>query len=134
MEIFKIEKDIRLLTIKARSFPDTIKEAFDLLEKNVPYTDKRIFFGLSKPEGGKIVYRAAITAEPEEEADQYKLEEFTLKQGIYLTEKINNWMNAPQQIGPVFEKLLQDSRLDLSSYCVEWYQGNDVLCMVKIKE
>jgi len=39
-----------------------------------------------------------------------------------------------QKFGPTFMALLANSRLDWSSWCIEWYKNDDeVLCMVKLQ-
>ena len=60
MEEITINEDIKILYVTAKSFPQGIQEATDKLQKIVPFSANRNYFGVSRPEnGGKIVYRAA---------------------------------------------------------------------------
>ena len=43
----------------AKSFPEGILEAHQTLHALVPYSQNRKYFGISRPENGNIVYKAA---------------------------------------------------------------------------
>ncbi len=128
------KENIRIICTKAKTFPDGIEAAFALLERTLPQEmGMRPLFGLSKPENGQIVYRAGVQEHEPGEAARFGLESFVLEKGTYLAETIVDWKKAPQRISECFDKLLEDSRLDPASYCVERYsKEGSVVCMVKL--
>ncbi|HEX7902979.1 MAG TPA: hypothetical protein VF487_03790 [Chitinophagaceae bacterium] len=134
MEIFQLKDDIRVFCITATSFPQGIMEAFEKLEKLLPTREGRTFFGLSQPGGrGTIIYKAAVQEKYNGEGEQYGCETITIQKGTYLTELITGWQKRIPAIGEIFQQLLADPRLDMNSFCVEWYKNEtDVLCMVKL--
>jgi hypothetical protein len=132
MEIFKLEQDLELFCVTARSFPHDIKNAFDQLVKLIGETEGRTFFGISYQAGSNsIIYKAAVQESYKGEGVKLGCEPFTLKQGEYITETISNWMEDINSIGATFLKL-GDSRPDTTFPCVEWYKGPDVMCMVRL--
>jgi hypothetical protein len=133
MEKYKLEKEVRIICVKAKSFPDCIKEAFETLEKTLPEASSRTYYGISQMEQGcGIVYKAGATENFEGEAGRYGFESFLLPKAEYLAITINNWRRKEQLIGETFGKLLADPRMDTNFPCVEWYKDDDVTCMVKI--
>lgn len=61
MEKYELVKDINVLYVRAASFPEGIKTAFEKLESVVPARDDRIVFGLSWPgKDGMILYKASL--------------------------------------------------------------------------
>lgn len=132
MEKFILENDLHLLYVAADSFPDGIMKAFDQLAAKVHDMGDRIIYGISKPEAGKIQYKAAASQFAADEPARLNCNAIVIAKGTYLTETIINFMSDVSRIGTTFTKLLADPRLDPSSYCVEWYKGKDVVLMVKI--
>jgi len=135
MEITIVDKDIRLICKQALSFPEGIGGAFKELEQLVGDVNERIFYGLSRPEGGKgIVYKAALTELFDGEAEQLQAECFVVKKGNYISETILNWHSDEKSIGNAFKQLLQDQRIDFKDgICVERYLNDkDVICMVRL--
>jgi len=135
MEKYEQKEDVSLICLRATSFPEGIMDAFNKLQDSLPNCSERTWYGISKPnEQGEIIYRAAVTALADLEAQETGFESFTVTRGIYLTEEIKNWRENMQMIGETFNKLLQDPQLDMASSCIERYTGEDaILCMVKLK-
>ncbi len=128
-----INEDIVLVCLEATSFPDGILEAFDDLKNKIgPGSITRTYFGISRPYKGKIVYRAASSENFQGEAEKLHLEKVILPKGEYETLEVKEWESNMSRIGEAFDKLLMNPRLDPQSYCIEWYLGKDVLCMVKL--
>lgn len=50
MEIFTIKEDIKVFCLKAKSFPDGIKEMFERLHRVAPIAEKRTYYGISYPD------------------------------------------------------------------------------------
>ena len=134
MEIHHSTHDVKLLCVTAKSFPAGIKNAFSTLQESLPECEQRIWYGVSYlDENGAIIYKAAVTELVEGESNVSGFESFTVPKGIYLTEKLLNWMEKTQEIGNIFDRLLEDPRLDTSFPCIEHYKGSDeVVCMIKI--
>lgn len=137
MEEIKLNHDIRVLCVKAPSFPEGIQEAFDRLHALIPFTTNQNFFGISRPEpseNGAIVYRAGIEEKEEDQAKRLGTEVILLRKGKYITQKVTDYQDDPTLIARAFEELLQYPDLDPDGYCVEWYtQGEkSVKCMVRL--
>lgn len=136
MQLYTQEEDVHMICATAKSFPEGIQDAFSELEKKLPDLLERPVFGISKPNSqGVIVYKAGALEKVNDEAEKYGLEPFTMSKGLYLTEIIYDFSRNLSLIGSTFNTLLQDSRLDPASYCVEVYDAKgNVTCMVKILE
>ncbi|WP_207533422.1 hypothetical protein [Desertivirga arenae] len=136
MEKLVLTESIDLFCIRAKSFPEGIKDAFDTLSNLLTdSSSERIFYGISYPdEKGSIVYKAAVEQKAEEDLDKAELEKFTIPSGIYLTEKIEDFMHNIPAIGDCFMRLLANPEIDRFP-CIEWYNNSkDVICLVKLKD
>ena len=60
METIVIDKDIKLIYEQAESFPIGVKATHDKIHSLFPFTTERKYLGLSRPENGVIIYRAAV--------------------------------------------------------------------------
>lgn len=110
-------------------------EAHRKLHVLVPFSANRRYFGISRPENGPIVYRAAAEELEPGEAEKMHCDTLVLKKGKYISLLINDYMKDVQSIGNVFRQLLSYPGLDPNGYCVELYLGNkDVKCMVRLKD
>src|SRR5260370_15030098 len=142
METITIENDIKVFYVTAKSFPDGIMDANEKLHSLVPFTPGRKYFGISRPENGIIVYKAAVAEVNNGEAEKLNLEELVLEKGKYISLTINDYMKDIQSIGRAFKELLSYPGLDPQGYCVEWYlpagkaglDDKNVRCMIRLKE
>jgi hypothetical protein len=135
MEITVLENDIEVLTLKASSFPEGVLEAHKTLHQCVSSTNNRRYFGLSRPEQGTIIYRAAAEVLGQDEPKKFGLETLTILKGNYTSISISNFMDDVSRIGKAFTDLLQRRDLDSEGYCIEWYLNDkEVKCMVRLKE
>jgi hypothetical protein len=133
METYSLEQNIKVFCVTATSFPDGVQAAYDALYKIVG-NQGRTFYGLSKPDNNQIIYKAAVAESFDGEGEQLGLETFTIPKGEYITETIHDWKNNMQKFGPTFMALLDNPKLDWSSWCTEWYKNDEeVLCMVKLQ-
>lgn len=130
METHYLTQNIALIGTRAAVFPDGIEAAFDALKNHFPDWEQRTLYGLSWPDKNKITYVAAITEKEEGELLKPGCEKFVLKKGEYVVEELKDWEQQMQKIGEIFQKLIH-SRNDLEAPCVEWYQGKNLLCMVR---
>lgn len=135
METITLDHDIKVLIVKAVSFPEGIMAAHQKLHSLIPFSIERKYFGISRPEnGGPIVYKAAAE-ELSGEAEKLDLETVVLKKGKYISIDIPNYMNDLQSMSRAFEQLLQTPGLDPQGYCVEWYMSkSDVRCMIRLEK
>lgn len=135
METYNLKNDIKVFYVTSKSFPDGIMEAWDKINNMLQTKEGRIFYGISKPDNGVIIYKAAVAESFEGEAEKYGCETFTIRKGKYATETILGWMKKTEAIGKTFQSLLTHPDLDKSSSCIEWYKSeNEVMCMVRLNE
>ncbi len=130
-----LDRDIKVFCVAAKSFPDGILRAYQALHALVDFNPKRKYFGLSRPENGKIIYKAAAEELDIGELSKHHLEEFIIAKGNYIHIVVKNFMKNIPAIGMAFEKLIADKRLDPNGLCVEWYfNESDCQCMVRLKD
>lgn len=135
METITIDQDIKVFYVTATSFPDGVMAAHQELHSRVPFSTDRRYFGISRPENGIIVYRAAAEEIKSGEAEKYDCDGLTLTKGNYASVTIHDYMNDLSNIGKTFQKILSDPNIDPEGYCVEWYLSQkDVRCMVRLKD
>ena len=142
MEKFELDNDIPVLYVKADSFPDGIIEAHQKLHSLVPFSADRRYFGISRPEDGVIIYKAAAEEINQGEAKKLSLETFVIKEGQYISITIKDYTRDVQSIGKAFQKLTSQPGIDPNGYCIEWYlpsgkpglPDKDVRCMIKLAD
>ena len=135
METIVIDKDIKLIYEQAESFPIGVKATHDKIHSLFPFTTERKYLGLSRPENGVIIYRAAVEEIAPGEAEKFDLPTMILKNGNYISITIHDFMKNIPAIGQTFQELLAHPGIDLQGYCVEWYFNmDDVRCMVRLKQ
>lgn len=133
MEKIEIKDDITVVYVQASSFPAGIEAAYKELERKLPSVDNRTFYGISHgSKNGNIIYKAAATQLPDDNPVQLELDTFIIKKGVYVSELIQDFMKNIPQIGATFQEMLRRPLLDTNSYCLEWYKGKDVLCLIKL--
>lgn len=147
METITLGNDITVFYITAKSFPDGIMDAHQALHALVPFSIDRKYFGISRPENGVIVYKAAAEEISHGEAEKFNCPRHVIKKGKYIYLTIIDYKKDVQSIRKAFDELLSHPGLDPHGYCVEWYLPtaqagpptgqavlNDVKCMVRLKE
>jgi predicted transcriptional regulator YdeE len=131
MEKYNLTNDVKVFGTEVKIFPGGIGEAFDELVKMLGGFN-RSFYGISKFDNGKMVYYAAAEETFPGEAGKYDCKTYTIEKGEYLTEIIKNWRSKTECIKDVFQKLIDDDRVDNTKPAVEWYKNDDeMLCMVQ---
>jgi hypothetical protein len=135
MEEIKLDEDIKVIAVTAGSFPEGVMEAHTQLHAIVPFSSARRYYGLSRPENGQIVYKAAAETLEPDEAEKINLESMVIKRGNYISITIEDFMKDIQSIGRAFKEILSHPGIDPEGYCVEWYlKGKDVKCMVRLEQ
>lgn len=132
METITLENDIKVFYITAESFPEGIGDAYKKLGELIPLSGRKIF-GISRPENGVIVYKAAAEETVEGEAEKLNCDTMIIKKGTYICQTITDFMKDIPAIGETFRKLITNPDVDPEGYCVEWYfNPDDVKCMVRL--
>ena len=125
---------MEIFCITAKSFPYEIKQAFGLLISLLPSIEDRTFFGIAyQSKEGDMIYKAAVLESFKGEAEKLGCEKFTIEKGEYLTETLKDWKKDESRIGLTFRKFAE-STYNATFPCVEWYKGDDVMCMVKLDQ
>jgi hypothetical protein len=132
MGIYELEQDMKVFCIQAKSFPNDIGKAFGDLISLLPTVEGRTFFGVSyQDKHHNMVYHAAVLESYEGEGADYRCETYVIQKGEYLSELLKGWKKNETSIGLTFKKM-SEVRSDTVFPCVEWYQGEDVFCMIRI--
>lgn len=130
----KFPKDMKVVYVEAKSFPEGIEEAFDRLKEKIGHIKRLSYFGISNPEAGKgIVYRAAAATMPEVNADELGLGELTVKGGNYYSVELADISQDVSQISEAFELILSKPDIDPKGMCIEVYDHfnfNKVECII----
>ncbi|MEO6720850.1 MAG: hypothetical protein ABIN67_10795 [Ferruginibacter sp.] len=135
METLTLENDITIFYITASSFPAGIMEAHQKLHTLVPFSTTRKYYGISRPENGVIVYKAAAEELHAGEAAEFNCDSLVLKKGKYICTAIHDYMKDVESIRNTFKEMLEHPNLDPEGYCVEWYLSKeDVNCMIRLNE
>lgn len=137
METFKLDQEFHAFCVRATSFPDGIMQAHSTLHALVPFSTERIYFGISRPEGGddQIIYRAGMTELEPGELKKHDLEEFVIKKGNYTSVVLKDYMKDLSSISKAFDEMLKNPNLDPEGACIEWYLSKEeVRCMVRLKD
>src|SRR5437870_5327858 len=106
MEDIKLDEDIKVFAVTASSFPEGVMEAHTKLHSIVPFSSARRYYGLSRPENGQIVYKAAAETLEQDEAEKINLESMVIKRGNYISITIEDFMKDIQSIGRAFKEIL----------------------------
>ena len=134
MKRIKIEKDIKVFYIQAKSFPDGVMEAFQKMHSLIEFPPKRRTFGISRPENGEIVYRVAAEELNEGDLKKYDFAKFVIPSGDYIGIEIKDFRKDLSQIRVAFDQLLAIPDVDPNGYCIEEYKGiEDVFCMIRLQ-
>ncbi|WP_192348717.1 transcriptional regulator [Algoriphagus sp. Y33] len=128
-------KDMSVVFVQSKTFPDGIQEAFDTLKSRVGHIKRVSYFGISNPEGGQgIVYRAAAATMPEVDAEALGLGKLNIKGGNYYSVKLTDISKNINLISEAFDLILSKSNIDPNGHCIEVYDhfGSDsVECIVR---
>jgi hypothetical protein len=134
IEIFNLEKEIKILCVTAATFPNGVMGAFETLTKKIDSVEGRTYYGISwMDKNGGIIYKAAVNELENGEAEKFSCEPFTIRKGAYIIEVVTDFMKNISAVSETFTKLLKDPRIDKNGYCVEiYFNQKDVRCMVTV--
>ena len=135
METTTFDKDIKVLYVAAKSFPQGVLEAHQKLHSLIPFTTDRRYFGISRPENGVIIYKAAAEELEPGEAEKLNCDTLILKKGKYIGMILHDYMKDTSVIEKAFNELIARPDIDPQGYCVEWYiSDRDVRCMIRLAD
>lgn len=142
METYRLDQDIKLLCVKAESFPDGIIAAQDKLIAMTSGDSKSSYFGVSYLYDDKILYMAGVQTKERNENLLPGCEAFTLKAGNYISVYVSDFVQQTSLIEKTFKMLLDDPGIDPNGCCVECYlpegcnpaTANDVRCMIRLAD
>ncbi len=131
---YNLDHDVNVYTVTAHSFPAGVKDAFDRLSALIPPATKANMWGISRPEKGTIMYKAAAEL-PGYNGELPGCDTFTISKGKYTSIALPDFMKDTRQVGTAFQQLLQNLGIDPNGCCVEQYLNErDVVCMVRLKD
>jgi hypothetical protein len=130
-----LESDIHVLCVKAESFPEGVKAAFQKLQSLLASPLERKYYGISfLSKDNEIIYKAAAGEKFPGEGNQYDCDSMVIKKGTYNTITISGYMKNIPAIGAAFKQLLAQPGIDPEAPCVEIYDSmEEMRCMVKLK-
>src|SRR5436190_19964260 len=121
MEVYQLKKDMKVICVRAKSFPNDIKQSFSQLIQLLPSIEGRTFFGVSyQAKSRDMVYNAAVLEGYDGEAEKYGCDSFVIRRGKYLAETLTEWKRDESSIGSTFRKMAE-ARMDTEFPCIEWY-------------
>lgn len=119
----------------AASFPEGVLKAHEILHQIYPSAEGRQYFGLSWPDRGNILYKAAVSLAPGEKPVTDKFEQFEIRKGLFLSTTIHDFMKHLAAVPQTFQQLISDQRVDATGYCLEEYPDETtMICMVPLDD
>lgn len=122
--------DIEVMCVVADGGAAGAKNAFDRLEAKLPSTRGRKFYGAYYPTTD--AYRACVTLQPGDDPAGWGFERWVIPGGLYVREKMENWMERVDEIGKTFVAMSERerARLDDSRPSIEFYRRQDELILL----
>ena len=119
--------DVNLVVSRADSFPEGIEAAWKTLESKLTSLKGRKFYGLTVCEGDGLAYFAGVEATDDEEVARLGLPAMAIKGGRYARARLTDWHNHKDEIGRIFDRLMQDYDMDPNGVSVEFYRSQSEL-------
>lgn len=134
MNLITVHHDIRLLTVRATSFPAGVPDAFARVTSRSSRRRAPILYGISKPDRhGVIRYQAGLEATSSRQQGPPGWRVRVLRKGVYATVTVRGWRKRLDTISGVFASLLRHPQCDPASPCIEVYRSPSVLvCMIRL--
>lgn len=122
--------DVPMMYLVAEGGPAGARDAFNKLEGKLPSLRGRKFYGTFQPATGE--YRACVAIESGDDPPRMGLATGVIPGGLFLREKLKNWMNRIDEIGKTFIAMAEreKSRVDHSRPSVEFYRSQDELILL----
>ena len=122
------QPDIELILYRADEFPAGIKDSWERLASNLSSLKGRKFYGLTFFEYGHLVYYAGLQPLNETEITSLGLPTMILKgKGKYARVKLLDWNKYADEIGGIFDELMEKYKKDPNGTTVEFYRSQKEL-------
>ena len=129
------QPEMELVVCQATEFPAGIKDSWSRLESRLESLKGRKFYGLTYFEGGQLVYYAGLEPVDGEEITSLGFPTLTLKGGRYARVKLMDWTEHADEIGPIFDELMDRYKKDPGGPTIEFYRSQKELhLMIPILE
>ncbi len=115
--------DVNLAVNRADRFPEGIEAAWKDLESKLTSLKGRRFYGLAVCEGDELAYYAGVETSDDEEIAKLGLPTMKIKRGRYARAKLYDWRDQKDEIGKIFDQLMQDHDMDPDGACIEFYRS-----------
>jgi len=114
---------------RGRPIPEQAPRAFTTLEAALPSLRGRRFYGVVLGDE----YRACVALRPEDAGNRLPHRQWILPGGRYARQKILDYQERLDQIGPAFEQLRLRVPVDTSRPFIEYYRSRrELLVMVPV--
>jgi hypothetical protein len=125
--------DIETFYVETECFPEDIPRTFRKLETILGQSMRgRHLYGVTLCLEDKLVFRACVKAEIENEGEQYGLKSYTIPAGKYFATELVGWQENIGQIPALFDQLMRLPEVKKQSICLEDYvDDNNMLAMVQ---
>lgn len=122
--------DVSIMYLVAEGGTTGARDAFNTLEGKLPSLKGRKFYGTFQPETGE--YRACVAIESGDDPQRMGLATGVIPGGLYLREKMKNWMSRIDEIGKTFIAMAEREkpRVDHGRPSVEFYRSQDELVLL----
>jgi hypothetical protein len=121
------QPDIELVVCRANEFPAGIKHSWERLESKLPSLKGRTFYGLTFFEDGHLVYYAGLQPVDTAEVAALGFPTMKLKGGKYARVKLMDWTQHADEIGSIFDELMEAYKKDPDGPTVEFYRSQSEL-------
>lgn len=126
---------IELVVCRASEFPAGIKDSWERLESKLASLKGRKFYGVTFFQEGQLIYFAGLQPLDRNEVNALGFPTLTLKEGKYARVKLLDWNNHTDEIGPIFDELMEEYKKDPAGPTVEFYRSQSELhLMIPIVE
>lgn len=113
---------LRLITVKAQSFPDGIKASWRAIEDKRAIKGRKAYGLIRSTEGG-MEYFAGLVSEGELEERVTGLPVIEVPGGPCARIKLEDWQKKMDQIGLLFAQLAEEFEVDHSRPAMEFYRS-----------
>lgn len=113
---------LRLIAVKARSFPDGIRASWQKIEAKRAMKGRKAYGLIYTTEAG-MEYHAGLVSDGELEERVTGLPVIEVPGGPCARIKLENWRQKTEQIGGLFAQMAAEHEVDSSRPAMEFYRG-----------
>jgi hypothetical protein len=125
---------LRLITVKAWSFPDGIKAAWRAIEERRAMKGRKAY-GLIYSSVRGMEYHAGLVSDGELEERVTGLPVIEVPAGPCARMKLMDWNQHIEQIGPLFGQMMEEVDVDASRPAMEFYRSfTELHLLVPVKK